>query len=128
MRIVALLVCLLGIAVLPATAHASLMKVTVIVHGPGSISSNLQGYPVCTSTVGNSGAKSCGTYEIGSASEASSNYVALSATANAAQPNKSTFAGFTCTTQSGAKCDACRSTDTCQILGSLDKTVNDILV
>ncbi|HEY6887903.1 MAG TPA: hypothetical protein VI300_08995, partial [Solirubrobacter sp.] len=128
MRIVALVACLLGIAVLPASAHASLMKVTVLVHGPGSISSNLQGYPVCTSTVGNASLKSCGIYEIGSANEASSNYVALSATANASQPNKSTFTGFTCTTSSGASCGGCQSTDTCQILGSLDKTVDNILV
>jgi hypothetical protein len=123
MRIVALVACLLGIAVLPASAHASQMRITVLVHGPGSISGPLS----CTSTVGNSDVKSCGLYTIGIANEASSNYAAFGAAGNATQPNKSTFMGWSCITSSGASCGGCQSTDTCQILGSLDKTVNDII-
>jgi hypothetical protein len=122
-RIVVVLACLLGALATPA--QASELRVTVLVHGPGKIEGALD----CTSTVGNAATKSCGLYTTGYDDEASSSVASLKATAGAAQPNKSSFTGWSCTTSSNANCGTCASANTsCNVFSALEKGVNNVIV
>ena len=120
--LLALLACLL---VLPASAHASSLRVTVVIHGPGMVTGN--NFPDCVSTAGNAGSKVCGTITVGVADENSSTYAAFTATANATQPNKSTFVKWTCITSSNAGCGGCAASITCQMTSALEKGVEDVI-
>ena len=72
---IGLLALLAGLLVLPASAHASSLRVTVVIHGPGMVTGN--NFPDCVSTAGNAGSKVCGTITVGVADENSSTYAAL---------------------------------------------------
>jgi len=120
--LLALFVCLL---VLPASAHASSLRVTVVIHGPGKVTGT--GNFACDSTVGNTDSKICGTISVGTTDEVSSTYAAFASAANAAQPNKSAFVKWTCTT-STASCGGCDTGAGCQMTSTLAKGINDVLL
>ena len=80
------LLAVLAVLVLPASAHASLLRVSVLVHGPGKIGGHL----TCESTVGTSGTKSCGTVEVGSADEVVSPFAADPARRRSRSPKGAT--------------------------------------
>ena len=120
--LLALLACLL---VLPASAQASELRVTVVIHGPGKVTGN--NFADCVSTVGNSASKICGTFTVGQADTESSTFAALTATANATQPNKSSFVKWTCITGSNAGCGGCSTTAFCQMTSALEKGTEDVI-
>ena len=106
----AALACLVTLALLPAGAHASAMVVQPMIQGPGAITE--------CGPIAQSGAQkhACAELDTGDANQNSSAYVSYAAAANAAQPNKSAFAGWTCTSIPAANvCNSCNGTSTCQL-------------
>jgi hypothetical protein len=121
--LLAVLTCLLAI---PASAQASKLRVAVIIHGPGTVTS--QNNYSCVSTVGEGQTKICPAYEVGYADEKSSPWAPLTAEANGAQPNKSTLDGWTlCTSASGISCSSCTaSSPVCQLISPPDIGTFDV--
>jgi hypothetical protein len=104
------LAALIALALLPAAAHASAMVIHPVVQGPGAISGC---GPVAQ---GNAAKHACGELDLGMAGEASSSGISLTATPNLAQPNKSAFAGWTCSSLPASNiCDNCDNASTCSL-------------
>jgi hypothetical protein len=106
MRIAALAACLLGIALLPAAAHASQLVIGVYAQGPGTITGSGLTTP-CVSTAATGTKKLCGLVLVGYAGESSSSIAGFSPVAKAAQPDRSTFLGWDCTVTSPLDCSDC---------------------
>jgi hypothetical protein len=106
MRILAVLACLLGVALLPASAHASQLVIGVSVQGPGTITGSGLATP-CVSTAATGTKKLCGVVFVGYAGESSSSIAGFSPTAKATQPDRSTFIGWDCTVTSPLDCSDC---------------------
>jgi hypothetical protein len=124
---IALLAVLACLVALPASADASQLRISVFIKGPGKITSNMSN-PTCESTGGTGPAKLCGLYQIGIADEASSPWASIEAIANAAQPNKSTFVGWSCITATDVGCGACASGLGCQLASPPEKGAFDVIV
>src|SRR4051812_39580452 len=77
MRIAAVLACLLGIAFLPAAAHASQLVIGVYAQGPGTITGSGLTTP-CVSTAATGTKKLCGLVLVGYAGESSSSIAGFS--------------------------------------------------
>ena len=87
MRIAVLVACLLGLAVLPASAYASQMVIGVYAQGPGTISGAGLATP-CVSTAATGTKKLCGLVMIGYADEPSSSEAGFLAVGKATQPDR----------------------------------------
>jgi hypothetical protein len=118
MRIVALLACLLGLAVLPASAHASALVIGVWVIGPGTVTGSGLSAP-CVSTGATGVKKLCGVSIEGDASRVASFDADFNAMAKAAQPNQATFTGWTCETGGKVSCTGCASAGNCNLFSPL---------
>src|SRR4051812_37366298 len=106
MRIAALAACLLGIALLPAAAHASQLVIGVYAQGPGTVTGSGLATP-CVSTAPTGTKKLCGLTFVGYTGESSSSVAGYSPVAKATQPDKSTFLGWDCTVPSPMDCGDC---------------------